>query len=142
MLVRVTCAGVLVGTAQFDPPRGLAHASLDPTPGYASAASAAQRLGRQLATTQFWSPRRGDFADAAGRQWDGGRLALEDETGRELGVNSVVLLEGLADSPGPAVRIVADFRFDLARAEAQFRTRRPGDGDHMQPNGQIGSDPN
>ena len=135
MLVRVTCAGVLVGTAQFDPPRGLAHASLDPTPGYASAASAAQRLGRQLATTQFWSPRRGDFADATGRRWDGGRLALEDETGRELGVNSVVLLEGLADSPGPtAVRIVADFRSDLARVEARFRTHGSGDGDQTRPN--------
>ena len=110
MLVRVTCAGVLVGTAEFDSPLGLAHAPLVTTAGYACASAAAWRLARGFATTQYWSTRDGDFAGVAAGRWDGERLALEDETGRELGVRNIVLLEGLPGDGRTAVRVVADFR--------------------------------
>jgi hypothetical protein len=89
----------------------------------------ARSLGVQFATTQFWLPPDGDFADVAGARWEGARLALEDLTGRELAVNNIVVLEGLPADPddGP-VRVVADFRSDLARAEARLRSTRTGDG--------------
>lgn len=122
MVVRVTCAGVLIGTAEFDPPEGLASANLAPGPGYALAAQAARVLGREFATTQYWTPLERDFADAIATRWEGGRLALEDSTGRELGVNNIVVLEGPPGGPdGSLVRVVADFRPDLARAEAFLR---------------------
>ena len=129
MLVRVTCGGVLIGTAHFDPPEGVAHAPLSPARGYALAAMPARALGAQFASTQFWLPPDGDFADVAAARWEGGRLALEDLTGRELAVNNIVVLEGLPAGPGDGnVRVVADFRSDLARAEARLRSTRPGDG--------------
>jgi hypothetical protein len=135
MLVRVTCGGVLVGTARFDPPDGLAHATLVPSVGYGLVSVAAQKLGRQFATTQFWSPLDGDFADVAATRWEGGRLALADDTGRELGVNNIVLLEGPpGDADGNLVRVVADFRPDLARVEAFLRTLdRRDDGGRTRP---------
>jgi hypothetical protein len=114
---------VPIGTARFDPPEGLAHATLERTVGYARVAPAAQALGRTFEVTQFWSPVNGDFADVAAARWEGARLALEDETGRELSVNNVVVLEApLASGDGSLVRIVADFRPDLARVEAWRRT--------------------
>ena len=130
MLVRVTCGGVPIGTAQFDPADGLAHATLERTVGYARVARAAQALGRELAVTRFWSPADGDFADVAAARWDGARLAVEDETGRELGVSNLLVLEGPVPSEdGSLVRVVADFRPDLARVEALRRTRgRDGGG--------------
>ena len=89
----------------------------------------ARSLAAQFATTQFWRPSDGDVADVAATRWAGGRLALEDMTGRELAVANVVVLEGLPADPsdGP-VRVVADFRSDLARVEARLRPSRPGDG--------------
>jgi hypothetical protein len=89
----------------------------------------ARSLAAQFATTQVWLPSDGDFADVAATRWAGGRLALEDMTGRELAVANVVVLEGLPADPddGP-VRVVADFRSDLARAEARLRSSRTGDG--------------
>ena len=108
MLVRVTCAGVQIGTASLDPSPGLAHARLFPTAGYVLAASAAQVLGYQLALTRYWPAFAGDFADAVAARWQGGPLALEDVTGRELGVD-VVIFEESCGGPG-IVHVVADFR--------------------------------
>jgi len=75
MLVRVTCAGVQIGSASLDPSPGLAHARLFPTAGYVLAASAAQVLGYQLVLTRYWPAFAGDFADAVAARWQGGPLA-------------------------------------------------------------------
>jgi hypothetical protein len=133
MLVRVTCAGVLIGTARFDSPEGLAHAPLEPSPGYTLVAPAARVLGLQFGVTQFWLPVNGDFADVAAARWAAGRLALEDATGRELGVNNIVVIEGLGDAGGHLIRVVADFRPDLARVEAFLRTIDRGGGGRTRP---------
>lgn len=123
MRVRVTCSGVLIGFAEFEPPDGLAHTVLSPAPGYALASAAAQVLARDLAKTQRWRVYEGDFADIAAARWEGGRLALEDETQRELGVTNIVVLEyPPIGEHAPVTRIVADFRPDLARVEALLRT--------------------
>jgi hypothetical protein len=113
MLVRVTCAGALIGTAEFDPPHGVAHASLVRAAGYDVVSPAARLLARSLAHTQCCCSGR-DFADVAATRWEGGRLALEDETGRELAANNVVVIESIPGGPGEAaIRVVADFRRDL-----------------------------
>lgn len=120
MFVRVTCAGVLVGTAEFDLPRGLAHAFLEATAGYACASLSARRMADQVSMTTHWAPGDGDFGAEIAARWSGGRLALEDDTGRELGVNGIVLMEGL---PGDlnVVHVVADFRPDMAQMSATVR---------------------
>ena len=133
MLVRVTCAGVVVGTAELDSPRGVVHAPVKTTAGYACASAAAWRLGRQFACTQVWLPRDRDFAGSAASRWDGDRLALEDEMGRELAVNSIVLLEGLPGDGATTVRVVADFRPDLARVCAGFHSRSRDGGSRGRP---------
>ena len=112
MLVRVTCAGGLIGTAEFDPPQGVAHASLVRAPAYDAVSTAARSLARSLADTQCCCSGL-DFADVAATRWEGGRLALEDETGRELAVSNVVVVESVPGGPGEAaIRVVADFRPD------------------------------
>ena len=119
MLVRVTCAGILIGTADFDAPVGLAHAALSPTLGYPIAGQMAKALGEELAETRVWSVGAGDFADALARRWNGGRLALQDITGGELAVASVVVLEW---PMGPrVVRVVADFRVNAAQVGARVQ---------------------
>lgn len=134
MLVRVTCGGVVIGTAEFDPPHGVAHAALSPTVAYAHAAAAAQSIGRRFACTQYWSPSDGDFAEIAARRWKGGRLALEDRTGRELSVNNVVVVEGLTSVDGEStVRVVADFRSDLACVAARVASGGSGGGNRTRP---------
>ena len=90
---------------------------------------AARSLGVQFASTQFWLPPDGDFADVAAARWEGGRLALEDLTGRELAVTNIVVLEGLPASPDDgSVRVVADFRSDRARARHVSGQRVPATG--------------
>lgn len=126
--VNVTCAGITIGAADFVPASGLAHARLDPAPGYTFASAAAQALGRDLSHTQPWLPGNGDFADEATRRWSGDRLALEDPVGRELGVNNLVVVELPAPIGGSAIRVVADFRPDMARVEALLQTIGPGGG--------------
>ena len=96
--------------------------------GYPFAAAAAQALGHELSRTQFWLAVNGDFADEAASRWSGDRLALEDLTGRELGVNNLVVVEFPAPVGGSAIRVVADFRPDMARVEAFLRTISPGGG--------------
>lgn len=137
MLVRVTCGGVLIGTATFDPPEGVAHAPLSPTRAYVLASVPARSLGAELGATQLWLPQDGDFADTAAARWarwGGARLALEDMTGRELAVSNILVLEGLPGAPGEStVRVVADFRSDLARAEARVRSAHSGPGTRTRP---------
>lgn len=128
MLVYVTCAGIVIGTAEFEPASGLAHAPLEPTPAYAFVAGAAQAVGRTLSDARLWSAVKGDFADAAAAEWSGERLALEDLLGRELGVNNLVVVEFPCEVGGAAIRVVADFRPDLARVEAFLETLGPGGG--------------
>ena len=117
MFVRVTCAGVQIGSASLDPSPGLAHARLFPTAGYVLAASAAQVLGYQLTLTRYWPAFAGDFADAVAARWQGGPLALEDVTGRELGVD-LVIFEESCGGPG-IVHVVADFRSDRGGVAAR-----------------------
>jgi hypothetical protein len=119
MLVRVTCAGVLIGTARIDSPSGLAHAPLYPATGYPIVAAAAQALGDELMHRPFWSPAEGDFAGVVAGRWQGGSLALQDLSGRALAVNNVVVLEPPALGARHPVYLVADFR-DVAR----FGSRR------------------
>jgi len=122
MLVRVTCAGVVIGTARIDTPVGIAHASLSASTSYGIAAPAARLLGSSFVRTQPWLPEMGDFADVAAARWRGGRLALQDLNGRELAVSNVVVLDGLPPAPdGGLVRVVADFRPDAARSEVRIR---------------------
>jgi hypothetical protein len=128
MRVNVTCSGIVIGSAEFVPASGLAHAALEPGPGYAFAAAAARALGRDLNRTELWSSTRGDFADAAASRWSGERLALEDLVGRELGVNNLVVVEFPAPLGGAAIRVVADFRPDMARVEALLQSIGPGGG--------------
>jgi len=128
MHFRVTCAGIVIGTAEFVPAAGLAHAPLEPGPGYPFAAAAAWALGQDLGRRQFWPRTAGDFADEAAARWTGERLALEDVTGRELGVNNLVVVEFPAGMGGATITVVADFRPDLARVEAFLRTVGPGGG--------------
>ena len=133
MFVRVTCAGVVIGTAHFDPPQGLAHSPLSPSSEYTIAGNAARILGQYLDGRRVWSG-EGDFADAFAASWAGGRLALEDLTGRELGVANIVVIEGNpARLGGTAVRVVADFRSDLARVHSRIRPRAAGDGTRTRP---------
>jgi hypothetical protein len=110
MLVRVTCAGVLIGTARIDSPSGLAHAPLYPATGYPMVAAPAQALGDEVMHRPFWSPAEGDFADMVAARWQGESLALQDLTGRALVVNSLVVLEPPAVGGRHPVYLVADFR--------------------------------
>ena len=134
MLVRVTCGGVVIGTAEFLPARGVTHTTLSPSPAYLVALTPAQRLGRRLARRQYWSPADGDFADVAATWWEGDRLALEDMTGREVGVPNVVVLEGLPNAEGATtIRVVADFRSESARVPAPVRAPNPTGGSRTRP---------
>ena len=131
MRARVTCAGVVIGTAQFDQLRGLAHASLSTTADYASSSRSAKALGRRLARTEYWPAADGDFADAAAARWKGRRLALEDMAGRAVNVRSLGVVEGQVGGPdGITVRIVADFRPPHAHvatgAQVEARARSIG----------------
>ena len=117
MLVRVTCAGVQIGSASLDPSPGLAHARLFPTAGYVLAASAAQVLGYQLTLTRYWPVFAGDFADAVAARWQGGPLALEDVIGRQLDVD-LVIFEETCGGPG-IVHVVVDFRSESGRVAAR-----------------------
>ena len=133
MYVRVTCAGVVIGTARFSSAQGIAHTVLTPTADYTGSSRAARALGRRLAQTEYWPPGDGDFARAAASRWKGGRLALEDQTGRALDVRNIVLLEGRAGGPDDAmVRVVADFRPPQIRVEVRDRSVVAGD-DRPQP---------
>ena len=122
--VRVTCAGVEIGTAEFRAPNGLAHERLVTGPHYAIAFDAARRCALALSHTQHWSPRNGDFAAYFAEQWEGGRLGLEDELGREFAVNSLVVIDHPRDVSAEVI-LVADFRPDLARVEAFLSAAAP-----------------
>ena len=125
MLVRVTCAGVLIGTARIDSPSGLAHAPLYPATGYPVVAAAAQAIGDELMHRQFWSSAEGDFADMVAARWQGGSLALQDLVGRPLSVNNLVVLETPALGERHPVYLVADFRVDAAGVGSRVHARDP-----------------
>jgi len=123
MLVRVTCDGMVIGTADFLVAEGLAHAPFSPAAAYVLADAAARSLGRQLTRRQYWTAVRGDFACVAAARWEGGRLAIEDMMGRELCADNIVVVERPPGVPGErTVRVVADFRSDVARAQARVRS--------------------
>ena len=132
MLVRVTCAGIVIGTARFDRPSGLASAALYPSTGYGIAARAAQSLGDQLTHHEFWSPADGDFADVVAARWEGGRLAIQDWAGRELAASSVVVLEAPLGGRS-LVQVVADFRGDSAHIGARIYAPGPHDRNRTRP---------
>lgn len=133
MFISVTCAGVVIGSADLEPAAGLAHATLDAGPGYAIAAAAARALGERLRRTQYWSALQGDFAASVARDWEGDRLALEDDLGRELAVNNIAIIEYPATAREIPIRLVADFRPDLARVEALLRSIDPAGGGRTRP---------
>lgn len=115
--------GVPVGSVYFAPPSGVAWAPLTASAGYERIRATARAVALALGTTQRWSALSGDFAETFARKWqDHGRLALTDVTGRELGVNNIVVLERFY-----APVVIADFRPDLARVEAFLHTI-PGGG--------------
>lgn len=123
MQLSVTCSGVVIGSAEFDPPEGLAHAPLITSAGFAMAAYAAWELGEHFVTGQYWSPLFGDFAAAAAGRWTGGRLALQDFAGEELSVNNLAVVFNRR-----GIHVVADFRPDLARVEAFLKMLGPSGG--------------
>ncbi|MEO8335541.1 MAG: hypothetical protein ABI664_11245 [bacterium] len=145
MLLRVTCAGVDIGSADFPVLDGLAHTTLTPNAGYDYVRDTARSLGEEFAVTQFWSQIDGDFAEHAASRWTAGRLALEDLTGREMGVNSILVLDLSigADFAGEGkqvprvarddIRVVADCRPDMARVEAFLRTMDSSSGGRSRP---------
>jgi hypothetical protein len=132
--VRVTCAGVAVGTAVFQRSEGLEYADLVPTDAYAMIAWHAQEIGTSLSRRHYWPPHRGDFAEALAEQWSGPRLAFESERGRELAVSSIVVSEFTAPGAAASIRVIADFRPDLARVAALLAsTARPDGGAQARP---------
>ena len=109
--------------AEPSPAERLAHALLAPAAAYVLADSAARSLGRQIAGTQFWSAVRGEFACVMAARWEGGRLAIEDMAGRPLCAHNVAVIERQWGVPGErVVRVVADLRSDVARAQARQRS--------------------
>ncbi|MEO8624582.1 MAG: hypothetical protein ABI625_26105 [bacterium] len=116
--VRVTCAGVTVGTAAFQRSEGLEYAALVPTDAYAMIAWHAQAIGVSLSRRQYWPPQHGDFAVALAERWGGPRLAFERDRGGELAVSSIVVSEFTAFGSAASIHVIADFRPDLARIGA------------------------
>ena len=132
MLVRVTCAGILIGSAELLPATGLAHAPLQCSEGYPIAQHAARAAALRVTATQYWSAMDGDFADQMAHEWPGDRLALEDAYGRELSV-TVVVLDFPTPEPRPRVQVVADFRPDLARRMAPLVVEQLGGAGRTRP---------
>ena len=129
----VTCSGVRIGSADFNP-EGVAHAHLAHTAAYAMTLAAAAKLGVSFGHTQYWPPLKGDFAAEAAARWTGGRLALEDDTGREVAVNNMVIIHLLAaPSLERILQVVADFRPGMARVEALLCAVEPGGNDRTRP---------
>ena len=129
MRYQVTSDGTPIGTVDIEPLIGLARAELDALPAYAAVRSFAFDAGQRLRRVGIWNAANGDFAEEFARRWSGGRLAICDLKGVELGVASVVILdwEGTPNDFRP--RVVIDARPDMARIEAFLETvGRGGDG--------------
>jgi len=119
MRCTITCDGTPVGTVDVDPLSGLAHAHLHTFPAYDNIRDDAVEAAQYLRGSRSWSVTDGDFAETFARSWGGGRLALCDSQGVELGVASVVIIDWVApSSPVPWPRVVIDARPDMARIEA------------------------
>jgi hypothetical protein len=126
----VTCEGTPVGTAFIEPLVGLAHAGFQPLPAYDTIRHHALAAATSLALrgSRFWSAMNGDFAEEFAHSWGGGRLAIVDATGTELGVASVMLVDWTTIR-----RIIVDARPDMARVEAFLRTIGHDDDDRSRP---------
>ena len=123
MKCSVTCDGIPVGEVEVVPFSGLAHVYLVTSPAYEAIRDHAREAARYLGGSRIWSVTDGDFAETFARSWGGGRLALCDAEGVELGVASVVIIDWVrSSSPVPWPRVVIDARPDMARIEAFLET--------------------
>ena len=128
MRYQVTSDGTPIGTVNIDPLIGLAHAELDALPAYAAVRYFALDAGQRFQRVGIWDATNGDFAEEFARAWAGGRLAICDLKGGELGVASVTIIDW-EGAPNFRPRVVIDARPDMARIEAFLRTvGRGGDG--------------
>ncbi|HTE47059.1 MAG TPA: hypothetical protein VK636_17560, partial [Gemmatimonadaceae bacterium] len=90
MRYQVTSDGTPIGTADIEALIGLAHAQLDALPAYAAVRYFALDAGQRFQRIGIWNAANGDFAEEFARAWAGGRLAICDLKGAELGVASEV----------------------------------------------------
>ena len=118
----ITCAGIPIAVASIEPLAGLCHATVRPLPGYETVRELAVLAGEELGRgRRLWSAVDGDFAEIFARTWIGGRLAIVDPLGAELGVASVMLVHRLHGLSGPP-SVIVDARPDMARVEAFLRS--------------------
>ncbi|HEY9225370.1 MAG TPA: hypothetical protein VIP11_01905 [Gemmatimonadaceae bacterium] len=89
---------------------------LRPLAAFGSIREHAIDAAHRLQTLRIWNSLEGDFAEQFARAWAGGRLALVDSLGGEVGVASIVII----GTARPVV--VVDARPDMARVEAFLRT--------------------
>src|SRR6185369_8684983 len=89
----ITCDGIPIGRASIAPLFGLAHAEMDALPAYDAVRYHALDARRRFTQVGIWNATEGDFAEEFARRWSGGRLALTDPTGVEIGVASVVIID-------------------------------------------------
>ncbi len=118
----ITCDGTPIGTASIAPLAGLAHAELDVLPLYDAIRYHALEAGGRLRGRLGWNAADGDFAEEFARSWGGGRLAVSDTSGQELGVASVMIIDWETATIATRPRVVVDVRPDMARVEAFLRT--------------------
>jgi hypothetical protein len=129
MRYQVTSDGTPIGTIEIEPLIGLAHAELYALPAYAAVRYFALDAGQRFRHVGIWNATKGDFAEEFARAWAGGRLAVCDLKGAELGVASVVIIDWEGTPKDFRPRVVIDARPDMARIEAFLRTvGRGGDG--------------
>jgi hypothetical protein len=122
MRYQVTSDGTPIGTVDVEPLIGLAHAELHALPAYAAVRYFALDAGSRFRNVGIWNAANGDFAEEFARAWTGGRLAICDLEGVELGVASVVIIDWQGGSTDFRPRVVIDARPDMARVEAFLRT--------------------
>ena len=118
----VTCDGIPIGVASIASLNGLAHADLEPLPGYATVRGDARAAALRLGDIDLWRPIDGDFAETFAQEWYAGRLALCDATSAELGVASVMVVDWSLPDGAPHPRVIVDARPDMSRVEAFLHT--------------------
>jgi hypothetical protein len=133
MEFRIICDGIPIGTTSIFPLVGLAHAELKAMPAYERVRYHALAAGRRLLDVGIWNVTNGDFAEEFARIWEGGRLGLIDDTGNEIAVASVVVVDWEHPSAVLKPRAVVDARPDMARVESFLRRIGRGGGDRSRP---------